>query len=83
MNNSGYKAHELDVFILVGGSSMIPLVQAYITNLLNIPIMRLKDMDELFARGLGTYLAVKERQAKVKDLVITAICPFSLEIRKT
>lgn len=30
--------------------------------------------------GLGTYLAVKERQEKVKDLVITDICPFSLGI---
>lgn len=80
VSDSGYKAHELDAFILVGGSSMMPLVQSYITNLLNLPIKRLKDMDELVARGLGTYLAVKERQEKVKDLVITDICPFSLGI---
>ncbi len=80
VSDSGYRAHELDAFILVGGSSMMPLVQSYIMNLLNLPIKRLKDMDELVARGLGTYLAVKERQEKVKDLVITDICPFSLGI---
>ena len=80
MSGSGYRAHELNAFILVGGSSMMPLVQSYIMNLLNLPIKRLKDMDELVARGLGTYLAVKERQEKVKDLVITDICPFSLGI---
>ena len=80
MSGSGYRAHELNAFILVGGSSMMPLVQSYITNLLNFPIKRLKDMDELVASGLGTYLTVKERQEKVKDLVITDICPFSLGV---
>ena len=36
------EAHRLDAFILVSGSSMMPLVQSYITNLLNLPIKRLK-----------------------------------------
>ena len=80
VRESGYTAQDLDAFILVGGSSMMPMVQNYITKLLNLPIKQLKDRDELVARGLGTYLGIKEREDSVKNLVVTDICPFSLGV---
>lgn len=80
VKESGYTAQDLDYFILVGGSSQMPLVQEYLKQILNIPIKRVADMDELVARGLGTYLAIKERKEQVKDLVVTDICPFSLGV---
>lgn len=80
VKESGYTAQDLDYFILVGGSSQMPLVQQYLKHILNIPIKKVADMDELVARGLGTYLAIKERKEQVKDLVVTDICPFSLGV---
>lgn len=78
VKDSGFTADELSGLILVGGSSHMPLVRDYLTELLNIPVIRTADTDLLVAKGLGTYIGMKERREEVKDLVITDICPFSL-----
>lgn len=78
VKDSGFSAEELDSLILVGGSSYMPVVRDYLTQLLNIPVSQSEDIDLLVARGLGKYIGIKQREADVKDLLVTDICPFSL-----
>lgn len=78
VKDSGFAADELSGLILVGGSSHMPLVRDYLAELLNIPVIRTAETDLLVAKGLGTYIGIKERREEVKDLVVTDICPFSL-----
>lgn len=74
----GFSASELDSLILVGGSSKMPVLQHYLSDALNIPVLKEENMDSLVALGLGKYIGIKQRDENIKDVVVTDICPFSL-----
>ena len=78
VKDSGFSASELDSLILVGGSSQMPVLQHYLSDALNIPVLKEGNMDSLVALGLGKYIGIKQRDESIKDLVVTDICPFSL-----
>lgn len=78
VKGSGFSANELDSLILVGGSSQMPVLQHYLSDALNIPVLKEENMDSLVALGLGKYIGIKQRDENIKDVVVTDICPFSL-----
>ena len=78
VKDSGFSANELDSLILVGGSSKMPVLQHYLSDALNIPVLKEENMDSLVALGLGKYIGIKQRDENIKDIVVTDICPFSL-----
>lgn len=78
VNNSGFEKDEINKIILVGGSCHMPLVVAYLKNLMNIEIFESDDMDKMVVKGLGIYIGIKQRKSAVRQLVLTDICPFSL-----
>lgn len=78
VKDSGFSASELDSLILVGGSSKMPVLQHYLSDALNIPVLKEEYMDSLVALGLGKYIGIKQRDENIKDVVVTDICPFSL-----
>lgn len=78
VKDSGFSAGELDSLILVGGSSQMPVLQHYLSNALNIPVLKEANMDSLVVLGLGKYIGIKQRDESIKDVVVTDICPFSL-----
>lgn len=78
VKDSGFSASELDSLILVGGSSKMSVLQHYLSDALNIPVLKEENMDSLVALGLGKYIGIKQRDENIKDVVVTDICPFSL-----
>lgn len=78
VKDSGFSASELDSLILVGGSSKMPVLQHYLSDALNIPVLKEEHMDSLVVLGLGKYIGIKQREENIKDVVVTDICPFSL-----
>lgn len=78
VKDSGFSASELDSLILVGGSSKMPVLQHYLSDALNIPVLKEQHMDSLVVLGLGKYIGIKQRDENIKDVVVTDICPFSL-----
>lgn len=78
VKDSGFSAGELDSLILVGGSSKMPVLQHYLSDALNIPVLKEENMDSLVVLGLGKYIGIKQRDENIKDVVVTDICPFSL-----
>ena len=78
VKDSGFSASELDSLILVGGSSQMPVLQHYLSDALNIPVLKEENMDSLVVLGLGKYIGIKQRDENIKDVVVTDICPFSL-----
>ena len=78
VKDSGFSASEIDSLILVGGSSQMPVLQHYLSNALNIPVLKEENMDSLVVLGLGKYIGIKQRDESIKDIVVTDICPFSL-----
>lgn len=78
VKDSGFSASELDSLILVGGSSQMPVLQHYLSDVLSIPVLKEEHMDSLVVLGLGKYIGIKQRDENIKDVVVTDICPFSL-----
>lgn len=78
VKDSSFSASELDSLILVGGSSKMPVLQHYLSDALNIPVLKEEHMDSLVVLGLGKYIGIKQRDENIKDVVVTDICPFSL-----
>lgn len=78
INDSGMSVEEMDKLILVGGSSKMPVVEQYLKELLDIPVVRDDSPEESIAVGVGIAAAIKERVGDVKDMILSDICPFSL-----
>lgn len=80
VQDSGLTIADIDKCILVGGSCRMPIVRDFLSGLMRVPVTYSQDADRLVAQGLGTYVGIKQRVGQVKDLVLTDICPFSLNI---
>lgn len=71
---------ELSQVVMVGGSCQMPIVQQYLRFLLKNVEIVMSDPDHIIALGIGVYAGIKERNADIKDMILTDICPFSLGI---
>ena len=78
INDSGLTTEDISKCILVGGACGLTVVQRYLKNVLKLTIVQPDRGDQVVARGLGIYTGIKMRSEKVKSLVLTDICPFSL-----
>jgi len=80
VRDSGLAISDIDKCVLVGGSCKMPVVQDFLSSLLRVPVTYSSDTDLIIAKGLGTYVGIKQRADEVKDLVLTDLCPFSLNV---
>lgn len=71
---------EISDVVLVGGSCKMPLVQQYLAHVLKRSDIETIDPDHVIALGCGVCAGIKERDARIKDMLLTDICPFSLGI---
>ena len=69
---------EVDDFILVGGSSNLAIVQRFLRELTGKDPFKMADCDEVVALGAGLYAGIRGRQEKIRDIIMTDVCPFTL-----
>ena len=67
-----------DAIILVGGSCKMPIVQSYLQKLTGMNPLRSIDPDKAVSLGVGIVTGIKTRDALIKDMIMTDICPFTL-----
>lgn len=80
MEDSGYSWADIDEIIMVGGSGKMPVVQNYLQFLSGKKPRSEVDPDVAVAVGAGMYAGIKERTERVKDILLTDICPFTLGV---
>ncbi|MCI6536054.1 Hsp70 family protein [uncultured Eubacterium sp.] len=78
LRDSRVDLEDIDAVILAGGSGKMPLVQSYMEQLFDQTPLVTGFSDQLIARGLGLVCGVMERKDKVRDYILTDICPFTL-----
>ncbi|MBO4457815.1 MAG: Hsp70 family protein [Butyrivibrio sp.] len=78
MNDAMLSQDDIDSVIMVGGSSKMPIVRAYLESLFPGKIRVDIDGDSAICKGTGVATGISLRMDKVKDIVMTDICPFSL-----
>ena len=58
----------------------MPVVQKYLNYLLQRTDIAVVSPDYMIALGAGVYAGIKERNADIRDMLLTDICPFSLSV---
>lgn len=78
LEDAGIPISAVDDFILVGGSSNLSIVQRFLKELTGKAPFKLDDCDEVVALGAGLYAGIRARQEKIRDIIMTDVCPFTL-----
>jgi molecular chaperone HscC len=78
LRDAKLKASDLDDVVLVGGASRIRIVREMVARLVGrIPSSHI-DPDRIIAIGAGVQAGLKARDAVLRDVVMTDVCPFTL-----
>lgn len=80
LRDARIRPNELDQIILVGGATRIPAVRKLVTKLFGrFPLTNIQP-DEAIVRGACVQVGLKLKDAHLKEVVLTDVCPFSLGI---
>jgi len=78
LRDAKVRASELDDVVLVGGASRMRIVRELVARLLGrIPSSHI-DPDKTIALGAAVQAGLKSRDAALKDVVMTDVCPYTL-----
>ena len=80
LKDAGKTMGDIDQVVLVGGSCKMPLVRQFIAKILEREPYLCGRPDEIVALGAGIYAGIKSRQAEIRDVILTDICPFTLGV---
>jgi molecular chaperone HscC len=78
MRDARLQPDELDLVILVGGATRMPIVVEEVAKMFGKYPQSILHPDEAIALGAGIQAALKGRNQDLKDLVLTDVCPYSL-----
>jgi len=80
LGDSATRADDLDEIVLVGGATRMPLVRRAVTRMFGrFPAIGLNP-DEAVALGAAVQAGLKARDAALKEVVLTDVCPYSLGV---
>lgn len=81
LSDAGLTPDDLDVVLLIGGSTRIPLVQRFLHDVLNIEPRHEVDPDLAVAMGAAIQAGIlSEELSPENDILITDVCPYTLGI---
>ena len=69
---------ELDRIILVGGATRLPVVRRFVEKVFRRAPEALVDPDTAVALGATLQCSMKMRDAEIREVVLTDVCPFTL-----
>lgn len=78
LEDAGITISEVDDFVMVGGSSNLPIVRQFLKELTGKEPLVLGECDKVVAKGVGIYAGIRNRDEDIKDIIMTDVCPFSL-----
>ena len=81
LSDAGLSPSELDVVLLVGGSTRIPCIKQFVSKRLSINPQSLVDPDMTVARGAAIQAGIIEGiMTGNRELVLTDVCPYTLGV---
>lgn len=78
LKDAGLSVSEIDEIVLVGGASKSPIVRSFCKRLFGRAPCTGVDPDQAIAIGAALEAAMKARNAAVREIILTDVCPFSL-----
>ena len=80
VRDAGLAPEALDEIILIGGATRMPVVRRAVTRLFGRFPNATVNPDEAVALGAAIQAGLKSRDADLKEVVVTDVCPYSLGI---
>ncbi len=80
MRDARLRPEQLDDIVLVGGASRMHLVSKLIARMFGRLPLRHVHPDEAIARGACIAAGLKSRNAKLEEVILTDVCPYTLGI---
>lgn len=78
MRDARLQPSALDEIVLVGGASRLPLVARLVTRMFGRLPMRHVNPDRAIVIGAATAAAMKARDARFDEVILTDVCPYTL-----
>ncbi|HEV7689665.1 MAG TPA: molecular chaperone HscC [Hyphomonadaceae bacterium] len=80
LRDAGITSDSLNEIVLVGGSTRMPVVRKAVTRMFGRFPSASVNPDEAVARGAAVQAALKARNADLKEVVLTDVCPYTLGV---
>jgi len=78
LSDASIQLRDIESILLVGGATKLPLVRSFVAKLFGqLPAAHI-DPDEVVAIGTAVHAAMKQRNASIKEVVLTDVCPYTL-----
>lgn len=78
LSDAHIKVKDIDKVVLVGGATKLAFVRRFVGKIFRtIPDTNINP-DEAIALGAAVQAAMKERNALIKEIILTDVCPFTL-----
>lgn len=78
LSDAHIKLSDIDVVVLVGGATRLPVVHNFIVKLFRKFPDTTVNPDEAVALGAAVQAAMKQRREEVKEVILTDVCSFTL-----
>lgn len=83
LRDAGLRSTDLDKVVLAGGATRMPMVRRLVTLMFGrFPSVELNP-DEVVAMGAAVQAGLKAKDATLREVVMTDVCPYSLGVEVT
>ena len=80
LRDARLQPEQLNEIVLVGGASRMPLVSRLIARMFGRLPLRHVNPDQAIALGASVAAALKSRNAKLEEVILTDVCPYTLGV---
>ena len=78
LSDSNLKLSDIESIILVGGATKLPVIRHFVSKLFGKLAYVNINPDEVVALGASVQAALKGKDAALKEIILTDVCPFTL-----
>lgn len=83
MRDARLQPDQLNEIVLVGGASRMPLVSRLVARMFGRLPLRHVNPDQAIALGATVAAALKRRDARLEEVILTDVCPYTLGVEFT
>ncbi len=78
LSDANVKVKDIDAIILVGGGTKLPMIRTFVAKIFGkLPYININP-DEVVAVGAAVQSALKGKDAAIKEVILTDVCPYTL-----
>lgn len=78
LRDAALKLSDIEAILLVGGATKLPSIRTFISKLFGRLAYVNINPDEVVALGAGIQAALKVKDASLKEVILTDVCPYTL-----